>query len=491
MKFRYIYLLSFVLILLSGVTVFSQEIRVDTDRGIMSRGMKKDLNGDVIIAVEYIEEGWFFKGGLIKVTPELDTTILIIDDTLNKVTIYDLLITQNNNYIVSACERIVGDTCYGIYNRYSFFVYDEDFNLLSFRRYMSPVSCERPMMKLTQRDDGRIFGMSLNPGFLFMIEINEQGDTLKTFFEQNYNVQGTRTKLLKSNKESVAFYGFMDKFTGPIDEWTVITVDTSLSYTFTPVTYSDPQCTMPSLLRPEWLNDSIYIISCDIGFSGDKYYKGDIFVFEANANQNHQDLGTFVHFYRPDTTDQVAYNGPTFTEKDKIYVGSWRASNPGASYNGRYMVGMVDEDMNMKGMVSLGKDGYQYDMESMQATDDGGCILAGTVHDNANAPDYDYDLFIRKIMPDQIVSVAEQTEDPNDSDYFICPNPGNDKLNINTARKGVELKIVDLSGKTFYEKRLENIFLNTVDVNTLPPGIYLLHFKDNEGYEESIKWIKR
>ncbi len=469
----------------------SQEIIIDTDRGILTRNIKKDLNGDVIIAVNFIEEEFFLKGGLIKVTEDLDTTIKIIDDTLNKASIYNLLITQNNRYIVSAAERIVGDTCYGVFNRYSFFVYDENFNLLSFRRYMSPVNCVECPMVLSQRDDGRIFGMSLTPDFLFFVEINEQVDTLRTYFNDEDSVRGSRTHLLKANKDGVAFYTFLDKFYENPDKWTVVTVDTSFNFTFTPVFYSDSICKKPRTIRARWLNDSIYVIGCDVGVSGDKFYKGDIFVFEANANQNHQDLGTFVHFYRPDTTDQIACNGPTYTNKDNIYVGSWRASNPGASYNGRYMVGMVDDNMNMKGMKSLGKDGYQYDMEVMQATDDGGCIVSGTVHDNANAPEYDFDLFIRKLMPDDLVNVAENTSDPYDSDYEISPNPGTNELNINTARKGVEIRIVNMAGKEVMRKKLGDTFLNTIDVSKLHSGNYILQFQDKEGYEESIKWIKQ
>ena len=490
MNIKHIYL--FLLLLLIIINrLYSQELIIDTDRGIQPRETGRDMNGDVIITAELIEEGYFLKGAIIKVTEDLDTTMKVIDDTLHKVGIFDLLITQNNRYIVSAIERIVGDTCYGEFTRYSFFIFDEDLNLISFRRYMSPVPCTRSPIVLSQRDDGRIFGMRLTSSFLFLLEINEQGDTLQTFFSDADSIKGKRLKLLKSNKEGVAFYGFLNRFYENSDKWTVLTVDTSLNFTFTPVIYSNSVNKVPRAMRFKWLNDSIYVITSDIGFSNDKYYKGDIFVFKANANQNHQDLEPYVHFYRPDTTDQISFNGPTFTNKDFIYVGSWRASNPGASFNGRYMVGVVDENMNMKAMKSLGKDGYQYDMVAMQATDDLGCIVIGTRHDNANAPPTDWDIFIRKIMPDEIVEVAEHTEDPYDSDYFIYPNPGSDELNINTARKEVELRIVDIAGKEVMRRKLNDTFLNTLNVTQLPSGNYLLQFKDREGYQESLKWIKK
>jgi hypothetical protein len=320
MKAGNIYLFLLQLLIISN-NLYSQEIIIDTDRGIQPRETGRDMNGDIIITAELIEEGWFLKGAIIKVTEDLDTTMKVIDDTLHKVSIYDLLITQNNKYIVSATERIVGDTCYGEFNRYSFFIFDEDLNLLNFKRYLSPATCTRAPIVLSQRDDGRIFGMSLSPNFLFLLEINEQGDTLQTFFNDADSVRGGRLKLLKSNREDVAFYGFLNRFYENPDKWTVLTVDTSLNYTFTPVIYSNSVNKLPRAMRFKWLNDSIYVITSDIGFSNNKYYKGDIFVFKANANQNHQDLEPYVHFYRPDTTDQIAFNGPTYTNKDFIYVG--------------------------------------------------------------------------------------------------------------------------------------------------------------------------
>ncbi len=488
---KFSHIISILLFLgISHISGISQEIIIDTDRGIEPRETKADLNGDVIITAKIIEEGYFLKGAIIKVTEDLDTTVKVIDDTLHKVSIYDLLITQNNRYIVSAIERIVGDTCYGEFNRYSFFIFDENLNLLNFKRYLSPVTCTRSPIVLTQRDDGRIYGMSLTPDFLFLLEINEQGDTLQTFFSDADSIKGGRLKLLKSNKEGVAFYAFLNRFYENTDKWTVLTVDTSLNFIFTPVIYSNSVNEVPRAMRFKWLNDSIYVITSDIGFSNDKYYKGDIFVFEANANQNHQDLEPYVHFYRPDTTDQISFNGPTFTNKDFIYVGSWRASNPGASFNGRYMVGVVDENMNMKAMKSLGKDGYQYDMIAMQATDDGGCIVTGTVHDNANAPEYDFDLFIRKLMPDDLVNVAENTSDPYDSDYEIFPNPGKNKINIFSINKNIIVEILSPGGKALLKKQFIENEVNRIDMQGFPTGVYLIRITDDKGHSEISKWVK-
>jgi hypothetical protein len=142
-------------------------------------------------------------------------------------------------------------------------------------------------------------------------------------------------------------------------------------------------------------------------------------------------------------------------------------------------------------MKSLGRDGYQYEMHCMQATDDLGCMVSGTVHDNAHAPSYDWDMFIRKIMPGDIVDVAEHTEDPYDSDYFIYPNPGSNYLKINTARKGVELKIFNTAGNLVSTHDLAEGFGRQITTGHLEAGIYILHFTDREGFSEKLSWIKK
>ena len=269
------------------------------------------------------------------------------------------------------------------------------------------------------------------------------------------------------------------------DNYVTISIDTNLNYTYKEISFEQGYYFQD--MRANWLNDSIYM---GVGFIPFGAYVKDLLVYKANAYQDHEVVGEPLWIARPDTQDIAALNIPTFVDLNRIYVGSIRGSSPGASYTGRYMVCVIDEDLNLIGMKSLGKEGYQYDMISMQATDDLGCIVAGTVHfpDSAST---DWDMFVRKLTPEDIVGVAEQTADVEDSDYFVYPNPGGDILTVATARPEVNLQVFDVNGRLLLQERLEKKLNNEVNMQSLPSGSYLLKFKDGEGFYETLKWIKK
>ena len=474
-------LLFYVIFHISG---FSQEVIVDTEFEINPHYLKKDNNGDIIATAFLGDTNAFWRSMIIKITTDLDTTIKIIDDTLNRLFGPKLLITQNNRYIVNAVENVEGTG--NKFDRLAIMVFDEELNMMSFKRYNMAPLYNGAYLSFIQNEDGRIYGFGsrgYNNDFLAM-EITEMGDTLRTKRIHSTYGGALYSDVLESHTDSIAFYGFIFGFTNQ-GMWKVITVDMAFDFTLKDVVLEEGDL---QVIKANWINDSIYM---GVGFLPYSAINQDLVLYKANAKQDHELVGTSLTLLRPDTTDTPAINIPTYVDPGFIYVGSYRGSSPGASYNGRYMVAVVDGDLNLKGMKSFGKDGFQYEMHALQATDDLGCIAVGTVNDYLNSPSYDWDMFIRKIEPETIVEVAEKTEDPDDSDYFVYPNPASDILYITTARKGVILKILDINGKLFLQKQLENKFDNKIEIQHLPAGNYILNFTDKEGYGESIKWIKK
>lgn len=490
MKALFTFSWSLLILFMLHAVAIPQEIIVDTEFGIQPVNIAVDHNNDIILTAMTNDTTYFWQSMIIKISPDFDTTIKIINDTLNELFAPLLLVTQNNRYIMSAVERLDGSGIWA--DQLTFIVFDEFLNILSFKRYnmehIHPAVFDT-QVGLIQNEDGRIFGFGVrgdNNDFLTM-EITEMGDTLRTQLIHSGPVHPTLVSdIMESHNDSIAYYAFIAGF-DYYGAWKVMTVDTAFNYSYSDILL-DPGYNYIQEVTANWLNDSIYMAVGFFPFSnGDK----DIALYKANALQNHEVLShPPLWIYRQDTVDTPAGNIPTFVDLNYIYVGSYRGSSPGASYNGRYMVAIVDEELNLIGMKSLGKDGYQYDMTSLQATDDLGCIVTGTVHDNANAPSYDWDLFIRKIMPEDIVEVAEKTEDPYDSDYFLYPNPGNDLLYIKTALKGVKLKILDSRGRVVLRQNLFNGVENNIHVQNLPAGTFILQLTDKDGYSESLIWIK-
>jgi hypothetical protein len=488
------YLIVFILLVCAmPVKTTAQEMIIDNEFGIEPGTITRDNNGNVLIGASVNDTTPFWQTMIIKVTPEMDTTCLMIDDTLNELFAPRILVTRNNHYIVHANEGLVGNS--NLYLEWlAIFTFNENLEMLNFNRYHMELGIwidNEIKFHLIQNDDGRIFGFgSRGDNFDYVVlEITESGDTLRT--QRIPSGLGNPTQysdVFEANHDSIACMGFVNGFDQQ-GSWKTITLDTAFNYSYSTIVL--PQgFNGIQFVKANWLNDSVYLAVGHIGFAEDKFFYEDLVLYKANANNNHEVIAGPLHIVRPDTTDFTATNIPTFVDPGHIYVGSYRGSYPGSSYNGRYLVALVDQNLNLLGMKSLGKDGYQYDMKGMQATDDLGCVVTGTVHDNANSPSYDWDTFIRKIMPDQIVGVAEETEDPDDSDYFIYPNPGNNVIRIATARRGVEVCFVDLQGKAVLKEKIDQGLDHSMDVSKLPTGTYIIVFTDDQGFTEKIKWIK-
>jgi hypothetical protein len=151
---------------------------------------------------------------------------------------------------------------------------------------------------------------------------------------------------------------------------------------------------------------------------------------------------------------------------------------------------MFNENLEVLGSkIICGGEEMDYSLWNICATTDGGLICSGAAR-KQDSPDYDWDVFVHKYMPEDIVQVAEKTANPYDSDYYVYPNPGDKHINILTARKGVCVKIYNQNGKLVLSDNLEDSFKNVIDVSVIGSGIYIINFTDNKGFTESIKWIK-
>lgn len=481
--------LVFVIILILTIKTFSQEIIIDTDFGIQPISIAKDNFGDIVIPCVINDTTNFWQSWIFKVTPDLNYSVVTIDDTLNDLFVENVLITQNNYILTNSIEGLQDGGIW--FDQFVISVFDEDLNMISFKRYnMEHIypAWNDVIVKFIQNADQRIFGFGIrgeNYDFIAM-EITEMGDTLRTKRINSLPGAELYSDVMESHSDSIALYAFVHGFENWTGLYKVLTLDTAFNYVYQNIVMPDPYNFLQSP-KSNWINDSMYI---GVGFLPWAPNDKELLVYKANANQNHELVGEPLFINRPDTADVPAKNIPTFVNPGYIYIGSENQSFPWTSISYRYMVLIIDENLNVLGMKSYGKPGYNYNMYVMQATDDMGCILAGTVYDIANSPTYDWDLFIHKIMPEDIVQLAEKTEDPDDSDYFVFPNPGSDILNINSNRKNILLSIYNMSGQLMIEQELYESFSKHIDVSMLPSGNYRLIFTDKEGHMENIIWLK-
>ncbi|MEZ5199457.1 MAG: T9SS type A sorting domain-containing protein [Bacteroidales bacterium] len=178
-------------------------------------------------------------------------------------------------------------------------------------------------------------------------------------------------------------------------------------------------------------------------------------------------------------------------DANNIYVASRNNYFSSDPINLKISVALLDSSLNLKGWKWFGGD-KNYSTYTVTATSDGGCVIGGTVCDWQNSPSGDVDLWIKKIFPDDIITNAEETPDPYDSDVAIYPNPGSDFFFVKTIRKNLLIKVFSSSGIPVMQEEIENFPTYKINTYGLKNGVYTYQIIDK--YKniiiESGTWIK-
>ena len=149
---------------------------------------------------------------------------------------------------------------------------------------------------------------------------------------------------------------------------------------------------------------------------------------------------------------------------------------------------IVDSEMNVKGAKYFAGDMDVY-LYSTKALEDGGCIITGLVSNEGKTSNIS--AYIRKIMPDDVITGAEETPAQDDSDVLLFPNPVKDVLHIETYRKDLSIKLYDENGRCVVERQELHVSNTQMDIAHLPGGMYIYSIFDKERVIETGKIIKQ
>ncbi len=177
-----------------------------------------------------------------------------------------------------------------------------------------------------------------------------------------------------------------------------------------------------------------------------------------------------------------------YIDPDNIWVVShnrtWKSSKDDWE---KARVYIVDSDLNVKGAKYFAGDLDVY-LYSTKALEDGGCIITGMVPKDGKS--YDWNIYIRKILPDDVFTGAEETPALDDSDVLLYPIPFDKKLHIETYRKGLSLSLYDGNGKNVIVQHSLNIPYTEISTQNLISGVYLYSIYDGNKVIETGKVIK-
>jgi hypothetical protein len=262
--------------------------------------------------------------------------------------------------------------------------------------------------------------------------------------------------------------------------------------------------TLNSILR-EWIKFDSNLNIIDEGlFDWDFGLSNTSALFLPNGNllietqwNQHESFGLFDPDFNlikdtllPDGNDYspFQFNSTAFTDPENIWIASHNSDPywmPGYNF---YHVFIYDSQLNLKGLKYFGGD-IRYYMFDMIATSDGGCLIAGVAADTVG--NIFTDIIIRKLMPDDIITHAEETPDPYDRDVILYPIPCNDVLFIETIRMGLQVNLYSLSGKLMLSQGIHSSSKTVLDLGHFTSGFYFFTITENSQIIQSGKLIKQ
>ncbi len=470
----------------------SQELIIDNDVGIGCNKILEDNNGDYILNCGVSDTNWHFKSIILKIAPDFDTISKTIYVPEYNVRTSNFVIDENNNYFIFGLYGPDSLGLAGDYKQVFICCLDENLNEVFFKTYNVPKHHHNPIMRLYQSDNGElysagnIYSENTNDRRLYFMKFNENGDTIKTALSAFHSVSLWTFNIFE-NKEGEPGFGLFVNGHSYVSHTQLIKIDTNLNYTVIDLNDISQGYVFGYGISAKWLDDSVYLFSsCDD--PAPNVYK-DLFVSKMDADNNF--IGEPLWVGRPDTNDFAGFYNMDFKFTDKIYLGAYNSQGISSSYENRFFIAMIDDGLNVKGTKSIGMPNNHFRFTALCATSDGGCIFASTKHDFVNSPEYDVDLYILKLFPDDITTSAAETPLEIDSDYNIFPNPGNDELYIQTSNKGVKIQFFNEQGIVVLSEQLNDSYTSIINTSGLSSGLYFYRISDKRGFSETGKWIKK
>lgn len=179
--------------------------------------------------------------------------------------------------------------------------------------------------------------------------------------------------------------------------------------------------------------------------------------------------------------------GLGFTDENNIWIATFQGSPTFLPGTEVFRFHIFDANLNLKGVKAYGCD-TRYWFYDMIITSDGGCLITGMVPDYEGS--WNNDGYIIKVMPQDILTYAEETLVKNDRDVFVYPNPFSNRLKIETIRENLEILIYDHFGKLVLSKKITDIPYSTFSTGHLHTGFYFYTIKSNNSVIQSGKLLK-
>ncbi|MEA3504649.1 MAG: T9SS type A sorting domain-containing protein [Bacteroidota bacterium] len=362
--------------------------------------------------------------------------------------------------------------------RHWIFKIDENLSIVWQKTYESPFNDFFYETSMAFQEDNLIVSSSNfinNTAATQFLKFDLEGDLIHQKIYDSSSWEIIYDILIKPDPESETFYAFGSGFNGTADE------RLSLDSNFNIVDENNTGVILEH--DAEWVNDTAYVL-CGSDYKNDTMYI-TVKVMDTNMVV-HEEL-LFKHNSSKDQHVGV-FNGLSFIDNEHFYLGGSTHVNstymPSPTY---IMLNKLNTTLHKEWQKYYGGDA-RYVLYSMRATLDGGCIMTGTRYD-WNIQNNERDIFIMKINENGVFTSVDEG-DFQVAEAIIYPNPGTDKLYIQSAFPVKEFQMNDINGRMVLKQHINSVTYG-VDVSQLNSGIYLYQIIGIDGKIQRGKWIKR
>lgn len=473
------------------------EYIINTNGKAYCNDSKKDNENNIIIVANQLTpiEHQYDISIIIRVSQGGDTLIKILDRADTLIYLHEVEVTNSNEYLFFGSIGIA-DTFNNLKKMDHIWILkmDSSFNIISDKRYKLAWDYWNPFYFTSISDQDYIYAGGYchyynNNGdykHMFMAIFDSDGDTVCTNYPDlgNLNI-GSHTfeSILELNFGYPGITLFGDGFINN-SQGQIIEIDSLLNYTVTEAGFPDGYSYWWSSLKHLDPNHYLFATAAN---PYNKDLEDDVMVMK--MDQNHE-CENFIILNRPDTNDYPAWRRAIdFVYKDKIYVSGHQEHFIADPVNANIFVYLIDSALNIRGLKYYGGE-KNYSILTITATSDGGCVLGGSVYDWQNSPPDIVDLWIRKILPDEIITHAEDTPSPDDFDVALFPNPFSDYFYISSLRDDLELSLTDVTGKEICREKIKGALNQQIEASGFSKGQYFYKIYSGKKTIQNGRMIK-
>lgn len=324
---------------------------------------------------------------------------------------------------------------------------------------------------------------SSSADYIYLIKFDMEGNMINCNFDLDYETHQYNDMVVKPDSMGYYIFGYIKKNGGLARDW--LDIDNNLNI----VGSGGPMGGENYVGQPvtsKWLpNGNLFIVNNESQETPGAYRDMEVRVSDPEFNT----VSSTVYFDEDKVYNPV-YKGMDYIYDDLIWTCTFNDKFPHYTGNEIFKVYLFDSEMNLKGMKVFGGNSRWWFFHLL-ATTDGGSIITGITREDNATTLFEMDIYIKKLMPEDILTSAEETKIENDMDVAVFPNPFTDCLIAETARNNLSFTIYDIRGQEIFWSPISNIPKTSFNTGGLMPGFYFYTIIEKGHTIQSGKLLKQ